>query len=160
MPSLKRTMVDVPEPFDILLGRGKPTQKHPGNRLLRLLIDINWHRYNKSPRQEKRAIANEIVQGIKSNHGKLPGRFLRPCESGREQEDDPAGWTEVSDSIAIDKVSHCFRARRHLARAAEISSSAGGRGKFLEESQISAEANNHSHHEDESLMMVWTRDLP
>ena len=99
------------EPFDVLLGRGKPIQKRLGNRLIRLLIDQNCNRYNKAPRLEKRAIANEIVQGIKSNNGKLPGRFLRLCGS-TEQE----GWKEVSDAVAIDKVSHIFRARRNLAR--------------------------------------------
>jgi hypothetical protein len=100
-------MILAPEPFDVLFGRGKPIQKRPGNKLLRLLIDQNSQRYNRAPRLEKRAIANEIVQGIKSNNGKFPGRFLRLCGSTEQQ-----GWKQVSDAVAIDKVSHCFRARR------------------------------------------------
>jgi hypothetical protein len=111
--STTKTMIDAPDPFDVLFGRGKPIQKHPGNKLLRLLIDQNCHRYNKAPRLERRAIANEIVQGIKSNNGKLPGRFLRPRES--EDQEEEHGWEEATDKVAIDKVSHCFRARRSLA---------------------------------------------
>lgn len=105
-------MIVAPELFDILCGKGKPIQKHPGNVLLRLLIDQNSHRYNKAPRLKRRAIANEIVQGLKSNTGKLPGRFLRFCDESAEEQE---GWTEVSNAEAIDKVSHCFRARRNLA---------------------------------------------
>lgn len=108
-------MIDTPDPFDVLFARGRPIQNHPGNMLLRLLIDQNCHRYNKAPRLEKSAIAKEIVQGIKSNNGKLPGRFLRRCggdSSRRGGTQGKEGWKEVSDHVAIDKVSHCFRARK------------------------------------------------
>jgi hypothetical protein len=116
-----KKMIVALEPFDVLCGKGKPIQKHPGNKLLRLLIDQNCHRYNKAPRLERRAIANEIVQGIKCNVGKLPGRFLRFCESAEE-----VGWREVSDAASIDKVSHCFRARRNLGPEISSSFSEGG----------------------------------
>jgi hypothetical protein len=112
-------MIDAPEPFDVVLGRGKAIQKHTGNKLIRLLIDQNCHRYDQAPRQVKRAIANEIVQGIKSKSGKLPGRFLRLCGSADEQ----GGWQEVSNAVAIDKVSHIFRARRNLAEKSSSSRS-------------------------------------
>jgi hypothetical protein len=118
-------MIIAPEPFDVLCGKGKPIQKHPGNKLLRLLIDQNCHRYNKAPRLERRAISNEIVHGIKSNHGKLPGRFLRLC-AGSATEQEGCSWMEVRDAVAIDKVSHCFRARRNLAPEILSSSCSGG----------------------------------
>jgi hypothetical protein len=111
-------IIDAPEPFDVLLGRGKAIQKRPGNKLIRLLVDQNCHRCNQAPRQEKRATANEIVQGVKLKIGKLPGRFLRICGSAEEE-----GWQEVSNAVAIDKVSHIFRARRNRAQK---SSSSGG----------------------------------
>jgi hypothetical protein len=126
-------MIDAPEPFDVLFGgrRNKPPigqkQHHPGNKLLRLLIDKNFQRYNRAPsRLERRAIANEIVQGIKSNsgNGKLPGRFLRLCESA-EREEEGWCWKEVSDAVASDKVNYCFRARRNLAPEMSSSSAAG-----------------------------------
>jgi hypothetical protein len=121
-------MIDAPEPFDVLLGRGKAIQKRPGNKLIRLLIDKNCYRYNQAPRQVKRAIANEIVQGIKSKIGKLPGRFLRLCGSAEQGE-----WKEVSNAVAIDKVSHIFRARRNLAQK---SSSSGSLARMLESSAV------------------------
>jgi hypothetical protein len=131
----RQKMIDAPEPFDVLLGRGKPIQKRLGNKLIRLLIDKNSHRYDKAPRLEKRAIANEIVQSIKSNNGKLPGRFLRLCGSAEQE-----GWKEVSDAVAIDKVSHIFRARRNLAQ--ESSSSGSLLAKRMRE--ISAVADDFS----------------
>jgi hypothetical protein len=131
-------MIDAPEPFDVLLGRGKAIQKRPGNKLIRLLIDKNCHRYNQAPRQQKRAIANEIVQSIKSKNGKLPGRFLRLCGSAEQGE-----WTEVSNAVAIDKVSHIFRARRN--RAQKSSSSFTSLARMLETSAVAAD--DISHHE-------------
>jgi hypothetical protein len=131
-------MIDAPEPFDVLLGRGKAIQKRPGNKLIRLLIDQNCHRYDQAPRQVKRAIANEIVQGIKSKNGKLPGRFLRFCGSAEQGE-----WKEVSNAVAIDKVSHIFRARRNLTQK---SSSSGSLARMLGTSAALA-AGDTSHHE-------------
>ena len=114
-------MVALEPFFDVLCGKGKPIQKFPGNKLFRLLIDQNCHRYNKACCREKRAIANEIVQGIKSNIGKLPGRFLRFCESAEQE----GGWREVSDAAAIDKVRHCFRARKNMGPGVSSSFSGG-----------------------------------
>jgi hypothetical protein len=130
-------MIDAPEPFDVLLGRGKAIQKRPGNKLIRLLIDKNCYRYNQAPRQVKRAITNEIVEGIKSKIGKLPGRFLRLCGSAEQGE-----WKEVSNAVAIDKVSHIFRARRNLAQK---SSSSGSLARMLETSAVAAD--DIVHHE-------------
>jgi hypothetical protein len=129
-------MIDAPEPFDVVLGRGKAIQRRPGNKLIRLLIDQNFHRYNQAPRQQKKAIANEIVQGIKSKIGKLPGRFLRLCGSAEQGE-----WKEVGDAVAIDKVSHIFRARRNLAQK---SSPPGSLARMLETSAL---ADDISHRE-------------
>jgi hypothetical protein len=152
-------VVDAPEPFDVLFGRGKPIQKHPGNKLLRLLIDQNCHRYNKAPRLERRAIANEIVQGIKSNHGKLPGRFLRLCESAEQDAEDDYEWTEASDEVAIDKVSHCFRARRNLAPEKIASSGSLERTTEVETTTSGAdEADDSSHHAEEDELGMWRGD--
>jgi hypothetical protein len=130
-------MIDAPEPFDVLLGRGKAIQKRPGNKLIRLLIDKNCHRYNQAPRQQKRAIANEIVQGIKSKIGKLPGRFLRLSGSAEQGE-----WKEVSNAVAIDKVSHIFRARRNLAQ--KSSSSSTSLARTMETSAVAADDISHN----------------
>jgi hypothetical protein len=104
--------IERPEPFDVLCGRGKPIQKHPGNIIIHRIVDEQCERYHTAPRQRKRGIADEIVQAIKKSkrlEQQLPGRFIR-----RERDDRGAYWKEISDDAARDKVSHCFRARRRL----------------------------------------------
>jgi hypothetical protein len=108
----RRSRIDKPELFDILCGRGKPIQEHPGNIILHQIVDEHCERYHSAPRLRKRGISDEIVQAIKKSERQheqrqLPGRFIR-----REQGDRGAYWKEISDDAARDKVSHCFRARR------------------------------------------------
>jgi hypothetical protein len=103
--------------------------------LIRLLVDQNCHRCNQAPRKEKRATANKIVQGVKSKIGKLPGRFLWLCGSAEQGE-----WKEVSETVAIDKVSNIFHARRNLTQ--KISSS-GGPVRMLETSAVAADGTSH-----------------
>mmetsp|Transcript_53777 Transcript_53777/g.60077 ORF Transcript_53777/g.60077 Transcript_53777/m.60077 type:complete len:518 (+) Transcript_53777:140-1693(+) len=92
-----------PNNRDVLFGRGKPFQNHPGNRKMLGLIDQYKQQYNESPRDQKRPIVEEII-GILSSDG---GRFLR-----RYNEDvNSTWWTEVPKFVAFDKVSHAFRSR-------------------------------------------------
>lgn len=92
-----------PNNRDILFGRGKPFQNHPGNRKMLGLIDQYGVQYRESPRDQKRPIVEEII-GILSNEG---GRFLR-----RFNEDaNSTWWIEVDKKVAFDKVSHAFRSR-------------------------------------------------
>ena len=91
---------------DILLGRGKPYQEHPGNvRFLRVII-LYRDRYLRTQRREDKAsIADEIVDLLKMDRND-PGRFLKRLESGE------GGWVEVNNKIARDKVCHALRAKR------------------------------------------------
>ena len=64
-------------------------------------------RYHSAPKNQKRNIAQALVEGIKASKS----RFLQI----HDEEADV--WIEVNDEIAKDKVSHCFRSRRRdLAR--------------------------------------------
>jgi hypothetical protein len=94
---LKR--IAVPGSFDILLGRGKLIQEHMGNIRFRRLIEKNRGTYENATKNEKTFLATRIVKIV--NDG--GGRFLK---------EDPSGWTEVTDDIARDKVSHSFRNKR------------------------------------------------
>jgi hypothetical protein len=85
-----------PKNNDILFGRGKPFQNHPGNRKMLQLIDRYKQQYSESPRDRKRPIVEEII-GLLSQDG---GRFLK-----RYNEDvNSTWWVEVSNQIAFDKV--------------------------------------------------------
>jgi hypothetical protein len=97
----------MPDPFDVLFGRGKFVQEHSGNQIFRQMIEAYRERYETAMKVEKTHIAKEIVQTIHDSGG----RFMK-------QSDDR--WIEVSLEVARDKVSHSFRNRR-------VSSSGGSR---------------------------------
>lgn len=117
----RNRIIDRPNSFDVLCGRGKAIQSHPGNIILHRIVDKECERYHSAPRLNRRSIANEIVQAIKNSKQRfeqqIPGRFIR-----QEKDHGDAGggghggayWKEISEDEARDKVSHCFRARRLL----------------------------------------------
>jgi hypothetical protein len=97
--------IDLPGPFDVLLGRGKPFHVHPGNQHLRALVDLIRDEYEGAQYGAKPAIAAKIVASIKQNRG----RFLKKDKDG--------WWVEAPDKAAKEKVGHTFRTAR-LANSA------------------------------------------
>jgi hypothetical protein len=95
----------LPGKFDVLLGRGKPLQKHDGNLNYHYVIEGYHANYDQATKLEKTQLAKYIVEKIQSQGG----RFLK-------QEDE--GWLEISDEDARVKVSHTFRNHRIAARTA------------------------------------------
>jgi hypothetical protein len=89
--------------YDVLFGRGKGIQAHPGNKRLRDLVEANLDRYERASRLEKTLMAETIVRNIKDT----AGRFLK-----LESVSHGGGWTEVNDEIARDKIAHAFRTQR------------------------------------------------
>ena len=86
-------------PNDVLFGRGKPFQIHPGNVRLHQLVDERKHVYTMSRRDDKTMIATSIVNLIKREGG----RFLRKYKNDKKK------WMEVDDIVARNKVSHALR---------------------------------------------------
>ena len=94
----------TPGPLDVLFGREKARQLHPGNIRYQDIITTNLQLYNVTPtKKEKTRLAQRLVEKIKVSGG----RFLR-LESG--------GWVVVDDDAARDKVTTAFRSRRKYAR--------------------------------------------
>jgi len=89
----------MPGEFDVLLGRGKSSQNHPGNIRFRQLVESKRDEYERAKVLEKTLIAERVVQTIRD----LPGRFLRQ---------DGDLWEEVDYETARDKVAHVFRDKR------------------------------------------------
>eukprot|EP00529_Nitzschia_sp_RCC80_P009908 CAMPEP_0113501294 /NCGR_PEP_ID=MMETSP0014_2-20120614/32868_1 /TAXON_ID=2857 /ORGANISM="Nitzschia sp." /LENGTH=789 /DNA_ID=CAMNT_0000395853 /DNA_START=244 /DNA_END=2613 /DNA_ORIENTATION=- /assembly_acc=CAM_ASM_000159 len=89
--------------YDVLFGRGKGIQAHPGNKRLRELVEANLERYDRASRLEKTLMAETIVRNIKDTSG----RFLKLDNASQG-----GGWTEVNDEIARDKIAHAFRTQR------------------------------------------------
>ena len=83
---------------DILCGRGKPMHKHPGNVMLRELVESMLNECEDTPYGLKMTFHENIVKKLKSKTG---ARFLTQ-ESG-------GWWVEASLEMATDKVTHAFR---------------------------------------------------
>jgi hypothetical protein len=94
-----------PSPNDILLGRGQPIQRRPGNIRYREMVGKNMDRYDEGNRGVKYAVAASIVYLLKEEGG----RFLKETEDG--------GWVEVDEATARSKISHAFRSRRKALHA-------------------------------------------
>ena len=65
------------------------------------MIEQNLDRYDATPKNKKMAIALEILNSIHE----LGGRFLTPSD---------AGWEEIDEITAREKVSSCFRSFRKV----------------------------------------------
>lgn len=90
--------IDCPDLKDVLFGRGRPIMRHPGNVVLRDMLESRLEEYNAAKtKKEKTEIAWEIVRQLKG----WSCRFLR--------EDSRGWWVEVSDDVARQKVSIGFR---------------------------------------------------
>jgi hypothetical protein len=94
-----KKQLEYPTTLDVLLGRGRPYQKFPGNLQLSNMIDARQAAYQVATQQlEKTAISNDIIVAIKETGARL----LKRSDCGQY-------WVEVSDLVARDKVSHGFR---------------------------------------------------
>jgi len=103
-----------PTDYDVLFGRGKPFQDHPGNLRLHSVVNVYKPNYSQARRHEKTAIAEDVVKLIKSDR-KQVGRFLKQVD-GR--------WEVVSDVEARAKVSHALRGKSRIDSPAMKSKSA------------------------------------
>eukprot|EP00980_Cylindrotheca_fusiformis_P021758 scaffold8587_cov97-Cylindrotheca_fusiformis.AAC.6 len=95
----KTTTVMVPSSSDILVGKGRPFQEHPGNVMLREWIVRRQDIYETAQRYEKKRLVQSVVDQVQSSGG----RFLK--DGGRH-------WQEVDETVACAKVGHLFRDRK------------------------------------------------
>lgn len=105
--------IECPMIRDVLFGRGWPIMKHPGNVMLRNIIDSKLEEYqNEKTKRGKTLIAYSVVCMVKQKG--RGGRFLK---------EDSGWWVEVSNDMARQKVSIAFRDARKLK-----SNQSGGNG--------------------------------
>ena len=106
------SLVKQPNSTDVLLGRGRKFNKHPGNIKLHSVITGHVEEYEQRNRIRKLLLAEDIVDSLK----KSGVRFLGLKESEGEGEDGNY-WYVVSDKVARERVSHTFRNKRQIAKA-------------------------------------------
>ncbi|KAG7348149.1 hypothetical protein IV203_016854 [Nitzschia inconspicua] len=92
--------IHQPNPYDVLLGRGKPFQNHRGNQEMLRVVDSYRSKYHDVERSCKNEIVEEVLRVVKSNGG----RFLE-----RIEDFENSYWSEVEHSIAYRKIGHAFR---------------------------------------------------
>ena len=93
--------IDVPNPNDVLSGRGGRINAHPGNVQFRTIIGSMKSTYlsPKTRKLEKAHIANDIVRRIRRLDP--PGRFLK--------EDKDGTWWDIGDEKARKKAGQALR---------------------------------------------------
>jgi hypothetical protein len=106
--------VDKLRKNDIIFGRGKGRQNHPGNERMREIIDEYKVRYHTLKRAEKRQMAENVYKEI----GEGGARFLKKV-------DGENAWVMVDAPIAIQKVSHTLRCRKNAEKYQADSASGG-----------------------------------
>lgn len=108
-PQSNSKFIAKPSSKDVLFGRGRPIQGHPGNKLLNSLVEAMRERYESlQQRSDKTMVSQMIVTKVK-NAG---GRFLKPCL----QNGSTFMWEEADDAEAQAKVSHAFRSLKQLRK--------------------------------------------
>lgn len=94
---------------DILLGRGKPFQNHPGNQRMLQIVDDHKERYLSEKRDKKRAIVEEVLEIIQKDGA----RFLKRIDHGEY-------WRQVVVTVSFEKVSHALRSKVRRPEGFEI----------------------------------------
>ena len=110
----------TPRSNDVLFGRGRALQLHPGNMRYRELIEQTIKVYDEASVVEKTKMTAAVVGAIK----RAKGRFLKREGDG--------SWIEVDDDVARFKASHSFRSTR---RASKV--------KTIKKSQVVAEVSHN-----------------
>lgn len=102
--NLDDNVVIVPCQTDVLLGRGKPIQNHPGNMRLSLIVETLLKHYEESSRRhEKTQLAEETVNKM----NKAGVRFLSKTDGL---------WMVATKQAARERVSSTFRTVRERSK--------------------------------------------
>jgi hypothetical protein len=91
---------------DVLMGRGRKLQKHPGNIQFRKWIAEQIPEYEMANKHRKTEMAEKIVSQVYQNGG----RFLKQCPTANK--DETTTWEEIDDTAARLKVAYTFRTFR------------------------------------------------
>jgi hypothetical protein len=99
--SSHRKPIITPTPDDILMGRGWPYQKNPGNKKMRSLVEEHKPIYNSRSRSGKGELVKELLRMLR----KSGSRFLIRSEEGDRD------WEIASKGEAYEKVCHALRGK-------------------------------------------------
>lgn len=87
-----------PRAEDVVCGRGKALNRHPGNQLMHEVVKKYKYLYRDARNQEEKAkIANKVMSAIHNNGGRL----LRLNDKGQ--------WYELDYKVGMNKIYHSIR---------------------------------------------------
>ncbi len=93
-------MISVPHSNDVLCGRGKIINAHPGNVHFRSIVNGLKFEYVMSRKSDKKVFANVIVETIRIL--KPPGRFLK-------QDKESGQWYDIGEKSTLAKTRQALR---------------------------------------------------
>ena len=91
---------DKPHDHFVLCGRGEKTNRWPGNKAFRRVVEANRAQYHAGPRRNKTLIARSIVEAVQNQNP--PGLFVR-------KDTDSGLWVDIGKKEAIKKTSQALR---------------------------------------------------
>mmetsp|Transcript_5912 Transcript_5912/g.17710 ORF Transcript_5912/g.17710 Transcript_5912/m.17710 type:complete len:205 (-) Transcript_5912:24-638(-) len=103
--------VDYPTSQDVLHGRGRSYQEHPGNRRLNAIIAEHWDAYQSCERPQRIPFIQQIIDDMKRSGTRFLQKRKKKIAGSMESE-----WVVVDDSKARAKVSHTFRNKPIMPR--------------------------------------------
>ena len=113
-------VVDDPNEFDVLLGRGNNVNHRPGNVLFRKMAAEKSTEYTASAKKEhKDAIAQQLIGEIIDRGG----RFLRPITAANSKGEHVAAWEVVTGEVVSTKAKQAMRDAAASARKPQRDSS-------------------------------------
>jgi hypothetical protein len=105
-------VVYPPRSIDIIFGRGRPFQDHPGNVRMNNIIRQYKSTYQKVGMHEKKTVTETVVSAVISNDHGLFGkvRFLKQKKAGIYEP-----WYEASSVEIWKKVNHSLRCTKQYS---------------------------------------------
>jgi hypothetical protein len=110
---------------DVLLGRGVPIQRHPGNKRMHRIVETYREQYRNASRAEKTLIVRNTIYEIREGGT----RFLRRVDEKSEFDEDSDDWRDVSEDIIYEKISHALRGNGGRRKGSASSSSPARKSK-------------------------------
>jgi hypothetical protein len=104
---MSKMINDTPSANDVLIGRGRRNQNHPGNQRYQSIIKSLKPEYDAAPKSLRGLYGKQIINLI--HNLSPPGRFLR--------KDKVSGsWIEVDHEEAVKRARQALRDTKKLVR--------------------------------------------
>ena len=134
------SIIIVPGPDDVIMGRGRHNKNKPGNRKLQNLLLEHLQQYEEADKYQKTKIAETVLQRMVDTGSRFLVREQQQAvgDGGGDNDTKPNAkstnkrqtkkgiWVEVTPEKARDKIAHDFRNLRSAAAASAAAAPTNG----------------------------------